>query len=403
MNNSKEYTLDQIIDIDSLQDIQDTFAKMSNLSTVTVDRIGTPISSPSNFTKFCRLIRTSEEGCKRCKNCDAEGGFKSMYLKKPTIYTCHVGLTDLSAPIIVNDNFLGSMLCGQVTIKENNSKILVNLKKISIELNLPYDDLLLTLKEVNSLEYEKIQAAADFLYQFTNLIAEMGMANIIQFELLEETKERMKFQQLATDTKIKSLHAQINPHFLFNTLNTIASMALIEDAPNTQELIYALSDILRYNLKNSENMVALSTEITNIEKYLFIQTSRYSDRIKYELNIPSKIMNCRIPVMTLQPILENAIIHGLEPKKEGGKLNIVAKFLFDKYIIIEVSDNGIGMSAERLQYITSNTNSSSKNVGLGIQNVEDRLKYYFGPEFGLSIKSQLYIGTSVYIKIPFIK
>lgn len=402
MNDKKEYTLDKIIDVKSLQDIQDKFSKMTNLSTITVDKLGNPIINPSKFTRFCGIIRSSKEGYKRCINCDAQGGFKSMGLKEPIIYTCHAGLTDLSAPIIVNDTYLGSMLCGQVTMKESSGRSSVNLEKLCIELKIPHKELLSALDEVNVLEYEKIKDAADFLYLFTNLIAEMGMANIIQLELLEETKEKMKFQQLAKDTQLKSLQAQINPHFLFNTLNTIASMAVIEESPNTEELIYALSDILRYSLKNSENMVELNTEVKNIEKYLFIQSSRYKDKIKYEIDIPEQIKKCKVPPMTLQPIVENAIIHGLEAKKEGGKLTILGKLLFDKYIIIEISDNGVGISSKRLDAIKNGNNSSNDAVGLGIQNVQDRLKYYFGSEFGISFQSTLNSGTQVYMKIPFI-
>lgn len=397
-----QYTLDNIIDITSLQSIQDKFSKMTNIASITVDKTGTPITKPSNFTKFCKLIRTSEEGYRRCMNCDAQGGLKSTLLKKPVIYTCHAGLTDLCAPIIVNDIQFGSMLFGQVAIKDDNTKKFIDLERLSNELNLPIDELKAALLHVKSLKYNKIMASADFLSLCTNLIAKMGVANVTHSKLLEETKEKMKFQQLAKDTQIKSIQSQLDPHFLFNTLNTIAGMALMENCDQTADLIYSLSDILRYSIKNSKNMVEISTELDNIKKYLFIQTIRYSDKLSYDIKIPSEIFKYKIPAMTLQPIIENAIIHGLEPKKDSGKIEIYGKILFDKFIEIKIIDNGIGMSNEKLDMLNNKLNSTSINGGIGIKLVHDRLIYYFGHESGVKIESIFGIGTTIYVKFPLI-
>jgi LytS/YehU family sensor histidine kinase len=399
MNISKKYKLEELIDIISVQHIQDKFSKLTNISTITVNEEGTPIVNPSNFSDFCNLIRSSKEGYKKCINCDATGGFKSISSRKPEIYTCHAGLTDLSAPIIVNNYYLGAMLCGQVIIKEQNNKNFINLKKLCDKFSLPYKELSNALDKVTILEYNKIKDIADFLYLFANLIAKMGMSNLIQSELLEETKEKMKFEQLAKDMQLKSLQSQINPHFLFNTLNTIARMALIENASNTENLIYALSDILRYSLKNSDNMVELSTELYNIEKYLFIQTTRYSDRINFKIDVSPDIRDCKIPVMTLQPIVENAIIHGLEPKKDPG-IVIIKASTFNSNVTIEISDNGVGIPPEKLNFIMKKTTNSASNTGLGIQNVNGRIEYYFGPEFGVKIESTPNVGTTVSIIIP---
>jgi sensor histidine kinase YesM len=242
--------------------------------------------------------------------------------------------------------------------------------------------------------------AADYLYIFANLIAKMGVANVVQTQLLNETREKMKLQQLVKDTNLKSLQSQINPHFLFNTLNTIARMALIENAPKTEELMYALSDILRYSLRNSDNLVTIETEINNIKKYLFIQYTRYNDRLKYEINISPKIMDFKIPVMTLQPIVENAIIHGLENKKEGGEIIISGNLVLNKFIILEIYDNGIGIDEKKLKLINEGTKSYDSSTGLGICNVSDRIKHYFGNNYGLEVKSKLNEGTTVTIKIP---
>lgn len=402
MNKLNQYTLDEIIDIPSLQNIQNKFSKMTNMSAITVDKTGTPITKPSNFTRFCNLIRTSKEGYRRCINCDAQGGLKSTQLKKPVIYTCHAGLTDLSAPIIVNDIHFGSMLCGQVVIKGNGNKKLIDLEKLSNELSLPVDELEATLLHVKSLKYNKITSSADFLSLCTNSIAKMGVATITHSELLEETKEKMKFQQLAKDAQIKSIQSQLDPHFLFNTLNTIAGMALMENCDQTADLIYSLSDILRYSIKNSKDMVEIGTELENVKKYLFIQTIRYSDKLNYDIEIPDEIFRYKIPAMTLQPIIENAIMHGLEPKKDPGIIKIHGEVLPDKFIQIKITDNGIGMSNEKLNSINNKLSSTSINGGIGIKLVHDRLIYYLGPESGVKIESVPGIGTTVNVKFPLV-
>lgn len=402
MSNLNKYTLDEIIDISSLQSIQDKFSEMTNMASITVDKTDTPITKPSSFSKFCKLIRTSKEGYRRCMNCDAKGGLHSTLQKNPAIYTCHAGLTDLCAPIVVNDIEFGSMLFGQVAVKDKDNKEAVDLQRLSKELELPIDKLEAALKQVKSIKYNRIISSADFLSLCTNLIAKMGVANITHTELLKETEEKMKFQQLAKDTQIKSIQSQLDPHFLFNTLNTIAGMALMENCNETANLIYSLSDILRYSIKSSKDMVEIETELENIKKYLFIQKIRYSDKLNYDMKIPEEIFKYKIPSMTLQPIIENAIIHGLEPKKDPVKIEIHGKMLPDKFIEIKVIDNGVGISNEKLSIINDKLNSTTINGGIGIKLVHDRLIYYFGPEFGIKIESIPNISTTVYIKFPLV-
>ncbi|QCX34504.1 histidine kinase [Caloramator sp. E03] len=402
MNEELKYKISEIIDINFLQNIQDKFAKMLGLAAITVNSNGSPIDKASNFIGYCNLIRKSKKGYQRCSLCDANGCFQSMNAKSPVIYRCHAGLTDVAAPIIVDDTYIGGMLCGQVILEEQKNDNIVDFKKLSQEIEIPEEDLRREFKKAPIVSYDKLRDASDFLYIFANYIAKIGMVNITQSKLLKETKEKIRLENLLRDTQIKSLQSQINPHFLFNTLNTIARMALIEGAPKTEDLIYNLSDLLRYNLKNSGNMVEIETEINNIRKYINIQAIRYGNRISYEINIDPEILDSKIPVMTLQPIVENAIIHGLEEKKEGGKLIISGKLMFKKYILLEICDNGLGIPEEKLISLLNSSQEYNK-IGLGIHNVDGRIKYYFGNEYGLRIESTVGKGTKVQIRVPYIK
>jgi len=403
MITNPKYKLKEIIDVSSLKDIQDKFAKIVGLSTVTVDGDGTPVVTASYFTKWCSLIRSSTEGYNRCKHCDSVGGTRAMEAGKPIIYNCHTGLIDFAAPIIVNGNYLGSMLCGQVTNTNLKNKSIIDVKRLSRELNLSEDDLFDALTEVPVVDYEKILVSADYLFLFSNFIAKMGIATITKSELLDETKEKMKLTELLKNMEIKALQAQINPHFLYNTLNTIARMALIEKAPDTENLIYAISDLLRYSLKNSDNMVTIDSEITNIKKYFYIQKTRFGDRFDYKIDIDPSILNFKIPVMTLQPLVENSIIHGLKNMTINGKVKIIGKNFNNSYLTIEVFDNGIGIDEDRLKTIFAVENSYENLTGLGIKNVDSRIKHFFGPNYGIKLKNSKETGTTATIKVPCIK
>lgn len=398
-----KHKLREIIDMSSLLDIQDKFAKMVGLSTVIVEEDGTPVVNTSYFTKWCTLIRTSKEGYKRCIHCDSIGGTMAMEKGKPVIYNCHSGLIDVAAPIIINDNYYGCMLCGQVTSKNFESSIRIDVPRLSRELNLAEDDLNKALIEIPEVEYEKIIASADYLFLFCNFIAKMGVSSITKSELVDEIKEKMKLSELLKNIEIKALQAQINPHFLFNTLNTIARMAIMEDAPNTENLIYSISDLLRYSLKNGTKLVTIDSEITNMKKYFFIQKTRFDDRFDYEIDVEPSILNFKVPVMTLQPLVENSIIHGLKNMRINGKIKIIGRRYDNNHLTIEVFDNGVGIDENKIKTIFSTESSYESTTGLGIQNVDSRIKHFFGNEYGINLISTKEVGTSAIIKIPCIE
>lgn len=400
MADAEIFNLDHVVDLITLQDIQDKFAKIVGLSSVIVDEGGVPLGNPSNFTKFCKLIRSSKEGKKRCFKSDADSGNLAMKAGRPLIYNCHSGLIDLAAPIIVNNKYKGCMLCGQVLSDNFKNEKKVDCKKLSLELNLDESKLEEAYSELNSLKYEKIKDASDFLFLFTNFITKMGAANITQTALVEEIQQKMKLTELIKNMELKSLQAQINPHFLFNTLNAIARIALIENAPNTEELIYSLSDILRYSLKNIDKMVTIEDEIDNIKKYLHIQQTRYGDRIKSSIIIENDILKYKLPAMTLQPIVENSIIHGLKDKKENGEIRILGKLAKGNIITFEIYDNGVGIDNDKINLLLDVYSEDSGVTGLGIYNVNSRIKHLFGSNFGISIESVKNENTRVLINIP---
>ncbi|MHC6180260.1 sensor histidine kinase [Clostridium sp. JNZ X4-2] len=399
MNLLKNLKFEDIIDVKALKDIQDRLTKLVKFPTIIVDINGIPVCKETNFTPFCSLMRSSPKGRKNCILCDSQASFLAMKDKNPRIYTCHTGLMDSTAPIIVDDYYLGAVLGGQVLIKNKQTKDSINLQKLSREYEIPIQKLEEVTESLELVESDYLHNCVEFYNFLARYIAEMGIHRLTQENLLRESEEKARLENQAKKMQLKTIQAQINPHFLFNTLNTIARMALIEDAPKTEELIYTLSDLLRYSLRNSEEFPKLKYEIDYTKRYLVIQAMRFSDRITYKIEIDDNILECRIPAMTIQPIVENCLAHGLSEKSEGGKISIKGSLTSEKDILIEISDNGKGID-ENVLALLNNNDSMPEQFGIGVKNTSNRLQHYFGSKYGLKIKSKLNAGTKVEIRIP---
>ncbi|WP_424768938.1 sensor histidine kinase [Paenibacillus sp. sgz302251] len=221
---------------------------------------------------------------------------------------------------------------------------------------------------------------------------------------IEKDKQSLEKDRLVKALELQALQSQINPHFLFNTLNSLSKLALLEGAEQTSDLIVSMSNLLRYNLRNLDQPVTLREEIQHVKEYFIIQQARFRDRIKLELFIDPAALVKPIPALTLQPLVENAFIHGIEQMEIGAviKLTIAQE---QAGIRISVSDNGRGMSEatrQALLQLQSGTDYK-QSTGLGTKNVFKRLYLFYGMDDLISIESELGKGTTVTILIPDIK
>ncbi|MBL4952969.1 histidine kinase [Neobacillus sp. OS1-32] len=229
--------------------------------------------------------------------------------------------------------------------------------------------------------------------------------------LVKEIKDKSELDKLLKELELKSLQNQINPHFLFNTLNTIAKMAYLENAHETTKLIESVSVLLRYNFVHLEQPTTLEDEISFVKEYFTIQRTRFSDRIVFEMNIDESCLKQPIPRMTLQPIIENAFIHGIENHEEGARLAI-SIYKKENQVYIDVIDNGAGMdedTRQRLLHLSESRpenneksvhSSGSYSSGIGVKNVIKRLEIFFREKEMVEIESKLGKGTLFRIKLP---
>jgi two-component system sensor histidine kinase YesM len=226
-----------------------------------------------------------------------------------------------------------------------------------------------------------------------------------------------KSQVSQKDAELKALQAQINPHFLFNTLETLRMMAETGDQPKLSDAITALGSIMRYNIYNGKEPVTLATEIEHIHDYVQIQNLLLNQRVSLDVSVPERLQSYRIPNLLLQPLVENCIIHGM--KGIGGRrlsIEIVIEERLDQ-IHCAIMDNGRGIDPERLDEIRSQllqppdkrsptapdsdkNKETGRSGGIGLANVRDRIQYYFGPSSEMDLDSSREHGTVVTLTLP---
>lgn len=399
----------EILDVKSFQKIQDDISKATEFAMITVDYKGIPVTKHSRCSEFCSLIREKDEFAKLCEKCDSRGGLEAAREGSFYIYKCHRGLVDVAVPLIIEGQYLGSVMLGQVLVENEED---YNLEEVLTK-TLEYDSeekekILKAYDKIPVLTFDKIKTIAAMMSHVSNYIVEEALLKRTQNEIYRKNieieraeKTKLELQEEYKDCQLKALQSQINPHFLFNVLNSIASLAIIEDAPKTQEVIYNLSYILRYTLKKANKLVKLEEEINHVKAYLDIQQVRFGERIKYNLVFDEEALDVQIPFMTIQVFVENAILHGIEEKEQGGRIDLTIKNEDDK-IFIEIKDDGIGISVEKLCEIRNELKNKDKfNLDkVGINNVNKRMYHYYGDEYSINIDSKVKKGTKVYIKIP---
>ncbi|MCD5406742.1 MAG: histidine kinase [Desulfotomaculum sp.] len=239
------------------------------------------------------------------------------------------------------------------------------------------------------------------LYQFQagavppNIIKlAVGIAQLlgVQMELADLDRQ----QQLVTKAKLDALQAQINPHFLFNTLNTI-SMFIRTNPETARRLLKKLAAFFRHVLKFRGHLVVLEEELAYLDNYLVLEKARFREKLQIIKDIDEQLLKFKVPVLTIQPLVENAIRHGITPKLDAGTVKISIK-LVDREIHIAVHDDGVGINPKILAEILKPGFGSGSGVGLS--NVHERLSILFGEEYGAIVSSTPGIGTSVFVRVP---
>lgn len=218
-------------------------------------------------------------------------------------------------------------------------------------------------------------------------------------QLVEDvTKEQMNLRK----TELELLQSQINPHFLYNTLDTIIWLAADGQNEQVVQIVQDLSTFFRECLSKGEGLIPVRDELLHVESYLKIQSIRYQDILDFSIDVPEEIFDNKIIKMTLQPLVENALYHGIKQRREKGKIEINGVY-DEENIYLSVEDDGPGMDSEQVEKINSEMMSGSwdrKVTGFGMSSVNQRLKLQFGEAYGLIVDSEESVGTRIIVVLP---
>lgn len=234
-------------------------------------------------------------------------------------------------------------------------------------------------------EYEVVRLSKAF-----NLMV-LKITNLME-QIVREQEEKRK-------SEFNALQAQINPHFLYNTLDSVVWMIESEKNQEAVTMITALARLFRISISKGKDIITVKEEIEHAKNYLIIQKIRYKNKFQFKIEIQEEVLNYSTIKLILQPIIENSIYHGIECSVDEGEIFIYAG-IEDNKLLLMVKDTGLGMSEELVENILVTEHKKSKGSGVGIKNVDERIKLCYGKEYGLKIDSELEVGTTVKIYLP---
>jgi sensor histidine kinase YesM len=213
-------------------------------------------------------------------------------------------------------------------------------------------------------------------------------------ERYEHELREKEMRKLATEAELRALRAQINPHFLFNALTAIGH--LIQTAPGrAMETLMNLTELLRRVLRSNEELTTLGEEIDLVAAYLDIERARFEERLEIEIHVPEAMRSMNVPPLIVQPLVENSVKHGIAPSRSGGRVTVEARLDEEEpeqVVTLSVQDSGEGATKDMI--------SNGRRRGVGLRNVEERLRYYYGDRASITISSQPGSGTLVKMRLP---
>lgn len=239
-----------------------------------------------------------------------------------------------------------------------------------------------------------------------NEVGKLGKGITKMMERVKGLIEQVEFESnQKRQAEFAALQAQIKPHFLYNTLYAIKQLCKMNEVEDAEVMVSALAAFFRISVSKGEEIITVKDEISHVENYLIIQHMRYKDKLRYSIDVNENLYCYSVVKLMLQPIVENAIYHGINNKRGMGTVNIKG-YIEGEDLIFEVNDDGIGIKPEKINEITNLLQSRERNsdsLGMGLFNVHERIRIMFGPEYGIKIESTYQAGTTVYIRIPAIK
>ncbi len=353
--------------------------------------IGLP--AQTQFVNWTHRSRTQEKGFL----IEKDGRRNMLYTFQPSTDYKFILIGGLNIDLIAGNLSIVSYLLAATALIAIGICITVSFI-VSRHINLPLQKIVYAMQLMESGDFDQRAEIIDN-DEFGYLASQFnGMCRKIK-ELFQKDHEKQELLRIA---EMKNLHSQINPHFLYNTLDSIKWLAKM----NHEQEIYTMVKNLGFMLKNSMHLsrefVTIRESLNTLEAYIGIQQIRFADKFVVDTEIEEAIMDHKIPTLILQPLVENAMIHGLEPKPGIGTL-MIRGFVKQGRLIFQIQDDGIGMEETELAALIASLNDRDGTEHIGLKNVNQRIKLYYGDAYGVSVESMPGRGSSFTLTLPFLE
>lgn len=394
-DNSNKLDIIHIFGKEKLEKIQTSLSKATGLAFITVDYKGEPITESTYFSKFCFNIRKDASAVELCRSSDAFGAIQAAVTQKPNVYFCPCGLLEVAIPIVVKGHYLGGFIGGQIRCNDAPSSVsclesVIHSKKSEKLL----EDNRKLMEEIPEYSYEKFVDIANLVFLVINQLSENEISKHMQEEVL---KKRIKKFQIANnrcrkeneqkDMQLNELKALSNPYEIINGLISILNMTIIENAPQTNEMMNLFIEYLKYMYMEKETFTTISNEIEHVNQYLKFHKKRLRERLDYSINIPKDLYIRKIPTALLMPFVQNALYNGIMLKKEGGKISLSGD-IKDNNIVLIISDNGVGLTGKELDIKFESFKDKNERyyIKLGMECAMEKVKRLFGEDYNIVIE-----------------
>lgn len=385
---------------DKIKNLYDEAIEVLGIPVAIFDKSNEPVIVADNYPEFCMEKCEVHKNIKNCCLYNINDEYMPPHYKDPFAFVCQFGLRVFVMPIIINNTLIGTIKGGHIRIHDKNH---TNVKDA-----LNSDDQL--YRKMQIVHQGRIMAILQHIKTLIKNISYYYLLENTELELSKKeeiirdiAKNELLLEESLRSTKEQVLSLQMNNHFLFNTLNAIASLSIKEGSLKTYESIIRLSKIFRYSLKSSNAIGTLNDEILFIIDYLELQKLRYGERLNISINISEDIKLARIPFNFIQPIIENSFIHGFKNKVDNLNIEINCSRKEDK-IFIQIEDNGTGLEEEQARGLNNIIREQLENTNIsGLMMIYRKLELLYHNNFLFEISSNKNMGTKVLIALPAIK
>lgn len=392
-----KYELTDIVSPKFLQEIQESLSYATGLGVVFVDRHGRHMGEGSNFCQLCQAINKHHHGFVACEESNFHAIEKAIETGESEIYLCHAGLASFAVPLMYRGQCLGAITAGQVFCSESSAYPQYATAPVDWSQD---PQLRQYYNEIQHMNPKQIHASVQAFQNISKYIMQTIEYNDTQQLLRKAEQEQLQLQHLLQAAELDALQKQVTPHFIFNVLSTISRLMDRKEYGVSQEMLQSFIQMLRYTLYNHRMTVTLGEELEYANNYLNIQKIRFGDRVRYRICCPEELKQREIPFFSLQPLVENALQHGLIPTQSGGEILVDCRQTQEHWLQIQIQDNGIGIQTAKQTEILKmlrpdNTTPPPEHVGL--YNCYRRFLIMYGDRFHFSIQSSPGNGTLVKI------